>query len=74
MYKSTAIVLLVSVGVFCDTKPIYKYRYETEDLMENAASSYPMQGYRVIERGYFPAAQFSGIAFKLALILVFSLV
>lgn len=62
MLTNLAVALLVLIGVHADTKPMVRYRYETEDLMQKAASSYPMHGYRVIESGYYPAgsAQFAG--------------
>lgn len=34
--------------------PIYKYRYETEDVMNTAASNIPVHGYHVVEGGYYP--------------------
>lgn len=34
--------------------PVYKYRYETEDVMKTAASNVPVHGYQVVEGGYYP--------------------
>lgn len=34
--------------------PVYKYRYETEDVMKTAASNLPVHGYHVVEGGYYP--------------------
>lgn len=65
MLLNISIILLVIVGVSCDTKPMYKYRYATEDIMETAASSYPLHGYQVVESGYYPVSQFSGKIFRL---------
>lgn len=35
--------------------PVYKYRYETEDVMKTAASNVPVRGYHVVEGGYYPS-------------------
>lgn len=35
-------------------KPLYKYRYETEDVMQTAETSIPLHGYHVVEGGYYP--------------------
>lgn len=37
-------------------KPLYKYRYETQDVMNTAASNVPVRGYHVVEGGYYPEA------------------
>lgn len=34
--------------------PVYKYRYETEDVLKTAASNVPVHGYHVVEGGYYP--------------------
>lgn len=34
--------------------PVYKYRYETQDVMNTAASNIPVHGYHVVEGGYYP--------------------
>ncbi|XP_066252872.1 uncharacterized protein [Euwallacea similis] len=38
-----------------DRSPVYKYRYETEDMMKTSATSVPVRGYHVVEGGYYPA-------------------
>lgn len=44
--------------IVCDddffNSPVYKYRYETEDVMKSAASNIPVHGYQVVEGGYYP--------------------
>lgn len=60
MLKNLLVLSVVIISVCSDTKPFYKYRYETEDLMETAASALPLQGYHIIERGFYPGPQFSG--------------
>lgn len=43
-------------SVVCDDfvrKPIYKYRYETEDVMKSSASGDPVRGYQVVEGGFY---------------------
>lgn len=43
--------------IACDdffNSPVYKYRYETEDVMKTAASNIPVHGYHVVEGGYYP--------------------
>lgn len=54
--------VFVIICAVCSAKPIYNYRYETEDLMQ-AASSLPLQGYHVIEKSYYPGQQFGGGSF-----------
>jgi hypothetical protein len=54
------VLLSLSVAVLCQDdlaarKPVYKYRYETEDMMKTAASTIPLRGYHVVEGGYYPA-------------------
>lgn len=39
---------------FYKPPPVYKYRYETEDVLNTAASNVPMHGYHVVEGGYYP--------------------
>ncbi|EEZ98972.1 keratin, type I cytoskeletal 9 [Tribolium castaneum] len=41
-------------------KPVYKYRYATEDVMNTAASTIPIHGYHVVEGGYYPGAMGMG--------------
>ncbi|KAL3278971.1 hypothetical protein HHI36_016489 [Cryptolaemus montrouzieri] len=49
------VVVFCIVSVFAeDRKPMYKYRYETEDVMKTAASTVPVRGYHVVEGGYYP--------------------
>ncbi|KAJ8939982.1 hypothetical protein NQ314_010921 [Rhamnusium bicolor] len=53
-----AILVLALSPAFCDDleiKPVYKYRYETEDVMKTAETSIPVRGYHVVEGGYYPS-------------------
>lgn len=34
---------------------MYKYRYETEDMMKTSETQVPVHGYHVVEGGYYPA-------------------
>lgn len=52
--KTLVLVLFVVSVLAEDVKPLYKYRYESEDLMKTAASSIPVHGYHVVEGGYYP--------------------
>lgn len=53
----TLLVTLLNV-IVCDDQflnsPVYKYRYETQDVMNTAASNIPVHGYHVVEGNYFP--------------------
>lgn len=56
-YKIVSILFCLLGVVSCDElyrKPVYKYRYETEDVMKTAASSIPVHGYHFVEGGYYP--------------------
>ncbi|KAK9878814.1 hypothetical protein WA026_003652 [Henosepilachna vigintioctopunctata] len=48
------------ISNFEESKPLYQYRYATEDLMKTAASTFPVHGYRVVEGGYYPHDGFGG--------------
>ncbi|CAH1155231.1 unnamed protein product [Phaedon cochleariae] len=53
MRSITLILLLLKTTLA--GQPVYKYRYETEDVMKTAASNVPLRGYHVIEGGYYPS-------------------
>lgn len=64
MYKYLLVSALFAASAFCSgddesgdptRNPIYKYRYQKEDLMQTAASSIPVRGYHVVEGGYYPS-------------------
>lgn len=48
--------LIVATFASDDSKihPLYKYRYETEDVMKTSASELPVRGYHIAEGGYYP--------------------
>ncbi|XP_044761510.1 uncharacterized protein LOC123318827 [Coccinella septempunctata] len=48
------LVLFVATALAEEVKPLYKYRYESEDVMKTAASTIPVHGYHVVEGGYYP--------------------
>lgn len=52
------VLLIFSNAILCDDgfykSPIYKYHYETQDVMNTAASNIPVHGYHVVEGGYYP--------------------
>lgn len=52
------IFLMLLNAVICENdylkSPLYKYRYETQDVMNTAASNIPVHGYHVVEGGYYP--------------------
>lgn len=52
------VLVLAFATALCDddavVKPLYGYRYETEDLMQTAETSIPLHGYHVVEGGYYP--------------------
>ncbi|XP_072384895.1 uncharacterized protein [Diabrotica undecimpunctata] len=57
MVKKLSALFLLPL-VLCDDvsrQPMYKYRYETEDVMKTAASTMPVRGYHVVEGGYYPS-------------------
>ncbi|XP_065170219.1 uncharacterized protein DDB_G0290685-like [Atheta coriaria] len=53
----TCVVVLVRCQELQPRKPLYKYRYETEDL-KTAASGLPVHGYHLVEGGYYPEPRF----------------
>lgn len=58
MIESLALLLVLVNVIVCDDQflntPVYKYRYETQDVMNTAASNVPVHGYHVVEGNYFP--------------------
>ncbi|XP_050313952.1 uncharacterized protein LOC126748639 [Anthonomus grandis grandis] len=60
MFGSFAFKFLVLViclwNVCCEEQePVYRYRYETQDMMKTSATSVPLKGYHVVEGNYYPA-------------------
>ncbi|CAG9772954.1 unnamed protein product [Ceutorhynchus assimilis] len=58
-YFCLVVLIGITQEVLCDneplhTKPLYQYRYQTEDMMKTSASSRPVRGYHVVEGGYYP--------------------
>ncbi|XP_023015914.2 uncharacterized protein [Leptinotarsa decemlineata] len=53
--NSLCILFLLFGTALCENAPVYKYRYETEDVMKTAASNVPVHGYHVVEGGYYPS-------------------
>lgn len=59
------LVLILSLAALVSAEddaktPLYKYRYETEDVMNTAASTIPLRGYHVVEGGYYPEVGLGG--------------
>ncbi|KAG5874891.1 hypothetical protein JTB14_024317 [Gonioctena quinquepunctata] len=57
MNRILTISLFLLGTSLCDDdvrQPMYKYRYETEDIMKTASSNVPVHGYHVVEGGYYP--------------------
>lgn len=48
--------IFIITGVLADyyQKPVYQYRYETEDVMKTDETSIPVRGYHVVQGGYYP--------------------
>ncbi|XP_056640795.1 uncharacterized protein LOC130447796 [Diorhabda sublineata] len=60
------LILPIVVCVQVTNHPVYKFRYETEDLMKTAASNLPVRGYHVVEGGYYPQIGAAGGGFGFA--------
>lgn len=58
MIEFLTLLLAFPNVIVCDDQflntPVYKYRYETQDVMNTAASNIPVHGYHVVEGSYFP--------------------
>lgn len=60
MFKLGVVFVLFFVAGNCDKKPMIQYRYESKDVMETDASSYPVQRYHLVQGGYYPGSGFGG--------------
>ncbi|KAJ8972709.1 hypothetical protein NQ317_014743 [Molorchus minor] len=57
MHTLPILTLVFLQTALCDDipmQPVYKYRYETEDVMKTAETAIPVRGYHVVEGGYYP--------------------
>lgn len=56
-YKMKYLIVCLFASVFAEdvkNHPMYKYRYQTEDVMKTSASEIPYHGYHFAEGGYYP--------------------